>query len=86
MRILRLAKGCVWCCVFTALCAWTTLAAMRLIAARGGNPRLYECWREEMRDAFAEAGEFLGDCWEGAEKAMGGAHRTGTGGTNGGGR
>lgn len=60
---MRWIKGIVWCLVFTALCTAVTLAAMRQIATRSGSEGLYEAWLDEIRDAFDEAGVFIGDCY-----------------------
>jgi len=65
---MRLIKGLVWYLAFSALCVAATLVAMRQIAVRSGSEGLYESWLGEIGDAFDEAGVFIGDCYEKAEK------------------
>jgi hypothetical protein len=65
---MRLIKGLVWYLAFSALCVAVTLAVMRQIAVRSGSEGLYEAWLGEIGDAFNEAGEFIGDCYERVEK------------------
>jgi len=60
MRTLgSLGKGVLFYLLFSSLCAGVTLFAMDRIARRAGKPELFHVWREEMGDAFREAGDFL---------------------------
>ena len=74
---MRLIKGLVWYLAFSALCVAATLAAMRQIAVRSGSEGLYESWLGEIGDAFDEAGVFIGDCYEKAEKVTRGSGGSG---------
>jgi hypothetical protein len=70
---MRLIKGLLWYFAFSALCIAATLTAMRQIAVRSGSEGLYEAWLDEIGDAFDEAGVFIGDCYEKAEKVAHGS-------------